>query len=169
MTIGGCIQQARKKAGMSQKELGAALGVSGSMIGQYENDLRRPKAETVKRIAEALGTTLLEITQNAYDYPLLMSVPTKPSFPYVPGEEEKRRMDQTFSSILEYMKENDPELYEYKNEPGYQALLRIDEAFTKLNESGIWEAVKRVEELTEIPKYQQANKTSADSTHTSVE
>lgn len=75
MTIGESIQLARKKAGLSQKELGAKLGVSGSMIGQYENDLRRPKAETVQKIADALGTTLLEITQHALDYPLLTTIP----------------------------------------------------------------------------------------------
>lgn len=54
MTIGKSIQSARKDKGLSQKELGALLGVSGSMIGQYENDLRNPKFETLERIAEAL-------------------------------------------------------------------------------------------------------------------
>ena len=82
MTIGECIQQARKKAGLSQKELGSKVGVSGSMIGQYENDLRRPKAETVQKIADALGTTLLEITQHALDYPLLTTVPINVDYEY---------------------------------------------------------------------------------------
>lgn len=82
MTIGECIQRARKSAGLSQKELGAKLGVSGSMIGQYENDLRRPKAETVQKIADALGTTLLDITQHALDYPLLTTVPVSDDSEY---------------------------------------------------------------------------------------
>lgn len=55
MTTGQLIQQARKKAKLTQAELGARLGVSGSMIGQYENDFRHPKTETIKRIATALG------------------------------------------------------------------------------------------------------------------
>ena len=63
MTIGESIQQARKKAGLSQRDLGLKLGVSGSMIGQYENNLRRPKAETIRKIAEALNTDTLEITR----------------------------------------------------------------------------------------------------------
>lgn len=42
-----------------------------------------------------------------------------------------------------------PELYEYEIE-----LNRIDAALALLNTSGRQEAVKRVEELTEIPKYQ---------------
>lgn len=55
MTIGQRIQKARKETGMSQREFGQKLGVSGSMIGQYENDLRNPKQETLQRMADVLG------------------------------------------------------------------------------------------------------------------
>lgn len=58
MTTGQRIQQARKKAGLSQKQLGEKLGLSASMIGQWENDLRNPKYDTLKRIAVALGVDL---------------------------------------------------------------------------------------------------------------
>lgn len=34
--------------------MGALLGVSGSMIAQYETDKRNPKQETIQRIADAL-------------------------------------------------------------------------------------------------------------------
>lgn len=54
MTTGELIKQARKQRNMSQKELAEKLGVSASMIGQYENDLRNPKLETIQRIANAL-------------------------------------------------------------------------------------------------------------------
>lgn len=54
MTTGELIKQARKQRNMSQKELAEKLGVSASMIGQYENDLRNPKLETIQRIATAL-------------------------------------------------------------------------------------------------------------------
>ena len=36
------IRAARKSAGLTQSELGKMLGVSGSMIGQYETEARRP-------------------------------------------------------------------------------------------------------------------------------
>lgn len=42
---------------MTQKELGKRIGVSFQGIAQWENDLRKPKYETLQRIAEALGTT----------------------------------------------------------------------------------------------------------------
>lgn len=57
MTIGNRIQLVRKAAGLSQKELGKKMGVSGSMIGQYENDLRKPKRETLEKIAAALNVS----------------------------------------------------------------------------------------------------------------
>ena len=54
MTTGARIKAARKKAGMTQDDLGAKLGVSGSMIAQYETGKRKPKIETLKKIADAL-------------------------------------------------------------------------------------------------------------------
>lgn len=61
MTTGQLIQQARKSAGLSQKQLGEKLGLSASMIGQWENDLRNPKYETIKRIASALNVGWREL------------------------------------------------------------------------------------------------------------
>lgn len=58
MTTGKRIQQARKAKGLSQKQLGEKLDVSASMIGQYENDLRNPKVETLLRIAAALDVSM---------------------------------------------------------------------------------------------------------------
>lgn len=58
MTTGERIQKARKSAGLSQKELGEKLGVSASMIGQYENDLRIPKIETLEKLATALNVKI---------------------------------------------------------------------------------------------------------------
>lgn len=58
MTTGKRIQQARKAKNWSQKKLGEELGVSASMIGQYENDLRNPKIETLLRLAEKLEVSM---------------------------------------------------------------------------------------------------------------
>lgn len=58
MTTGGRIKAARKAAGMTQEELGKKLGVSGSSIAQYENNLRNPKIETLNRIASALDVSV---------------------------------------------------------------------------------------------------------------
>ena len=55
MTTGQHIKEARKKAGLTQKELGEKLGVAYQTLAQWENDLRNPKYETLQRIAAALG------------------------------------------------------------------------------------------------------------------
>lgn len=77
MNLGERMKKARKEKKLSQAQLGSELGVSGSMIGQYENNLRNPKLETVQRIAAALdvdvnwlmnGYTLDERRQAMIDY-----------------------------------------------------------------------------------------------------
>lgn len=59
--IGKRIKELRKSHGLSQKELGKLIGVSGSMIGQYETGQRRPKIETIMRITSALGIEWTDI------------------------------------------------------------------------------------------------------------
>ena len=59
MTTGELIRAARKKAGLTQKELGAKLGVSGAMIAQYETGVRTPKIETLQKISNALNLDIV--------------------------------------------------------------------------------------------------------------
>lgn len=58
MTTGERIKAARKKAKMTQAALGLELGVSGSMVAQYETGARNPKYKTLERIAEKLGVSV---------------------------------------------------------------------------------------------------------------
>jgi transcriptional regulator with XRE-family HTH domain len=61
MTIGEKIRNARKKLKLTQKELGEILNTSQQMIAQYENGDRKPKIETLRCIANALGVPLHEL------------------------------------------------------------------------------------------------------------
>ena len=61
LTIGEQIKEVRKKAGLTQKELGERLGVSYQSIAQWENNLRKPKYDTLKRIAEALDVSPMDL------------------------------------------------------------------------------------------------------------
>ena len=65
MEIGERIKLLRKKAGLTQKELGELLNVSAAMIAQYENNLRNPKFETLDKIANALNVDVWDL----YDEP----------------------------------------------------------------------------------------------------
>lgn len=73
MTIGKRIQALRKEKGLTQKELGEKLGVSASMIGQYETDLRKPKIETLEKISAALGVAVSDIVDVSTISPSLNS------------------------------------------------------------------------------------------------
>ena len=111
MTNGQLLKKARKQANLSQKELAEKLNVSASMIGQYENDLRNPKFETLKKIATALNVDPFSL------------------------------MD--FDTTSDYLCDR------INNRAKY-----LLESFDQLNDEGQCKAVERVEELTEIPKYQ---------------
>ena len=126
MTIGERIQKARKAAKLSQKELGEKLGVSASMIGQYENNFRNPKTETLFRIAEALNVNPREL---GHDHTFFFS-----DYAFLDGEENSIKVQQGSYLI------------------GTE--IPLVSAFRKLNNDGKKKAVERVEELTEIQKYQ---------------
>ena len=126
MTIGERIQTARKKAGMKQADLAEALGVAVVTIGQYERDKRQPRLEQFKAIASALDV----------DVNWLMNGQTM--------EERKQGMPD---SVARRFKEAQD--WKESSDRG-----KLNAAFDQLNAAGQQKAVERVEELTEIPKYQ---------------
>lgn len=69
MTFGELMRLERKKAKLSQTQLAERLGVTQSLIGQYERGELNPKLDTIKRICAALGIeylpTIQEQEQNA--------------------------------------------------------------------------------------------------------
>ena len=189
MTIGESIQQARKKAGLSQRDLGLKLCVSGSMIGQYENNLRRPKAETIRKIAEALNIDMLEITRHARDYPLLFTIPIQDLLTVDEKSEVQEVMD-----VLRKDEQNPQKLKEYEQRLAADALrerpfrecadarekadLAIIEAFKNVSDHDIreWsidildhmnrigriEALQILESLSENPRYNGPSETPAN-------
>ena len=135
MTTGQLIKAARKQAGLTQKELGERLGITYQTIAQWENDLRNPKSETLMRIAGALDVAWTDLVPEEDMHKYRVKTLT---FDITPLSNE------TFNTLL----------LSRSDKVAYKAILKIDEALIKMNHSGINEAVKRVEELTEIPRYQ---------------
>lgn len=129
MTTGERIKKARKEKNMSQKELAEKIGVSASMIGQYENGLRNPKIETVQRIASVLDVN---------PYLLISSNITRLFTGTAQMCVDFDKLEKKLGSLI-----TDKE-YE------------IMGLFNELNESGQQKAIERVEELTEIPKYKKS-------------
>ena len=52
------IRAARKAAGLSQTELAEKIGVVQSNVCRWERGAHRPQIDTLKKIAEALGTSV---------------------------------------------------------------------------------------------------------------
>ncbi len=133
MTTGQLIKAARKNAGLTQKELGEKLGIAYQTLAQWENDLRNPKIETLNRIATALGVNSMELTpvgkallmaKDQHIRAYIEDGTPLPLFSQNPTPEDLRR--ERLLALYDYL----------------------------LNEEGKREAVKRVQELTEIPRYQ---------------
>lgn len=127
MTIGENLRCARKKAGLTQKELGQKLGLSYQSIAQWENNLRKPKPETLQKIAQALDMSIWELTAN--------SMPQEFLYGYLSGIEDERSVRAAFNYSFSDMEQ------------------KLIDLFVELNSEGQQKAVERIEELTEIPKY----------------
>ena len=61
MSIGKNIAAIRKLAGLTQKELGARIGLSSQSIAQWENEQRNIKYENLCKVASALDVTVDDI------------------------------------------------------------------------------------------------------------
>lgn len=58
MTIGEHIMLLRKQKGLSQSELGKAIGTSGDVMGRYERDIITPSIDVIVKVAEALEVSI---------------------------------------------------------------------------------------------------------------
>lgn len=68
MTIGENIKRIRKEKGLTQKKLGELSGINEVTIRSYEAEKYKPKYETVRRIATALGVAISEILDDFQPY-----------------------------------------------------------------------------------------------------
>jgi transcriptional regulator with XRE-family HTH domain len=56
--LGKRVVELRKKKGLSQSDLAKKVGISYAQIGRYETKGAQPPAEVLKKIADALDTTV---------------------------------------------------------------------------------------------------------------
>ena len=125
------IKAARKKAGITQAELGKRLGVSSSMIALYETGRRNPKKETIRQIAFALSVPVGTLD------PQLGKMPTL--------EDRSAALNMQIHQLQEAQGRLAP-------------IMQILDYIRLLNEEGQQKALERIQELTEIPRYQVRNK-----------
>lgn len=61
MNFGYALKQARLSAGLTQKQLGEKCGMADSAIRKYESGKIKPKIETLKKLADALNISPIEL------------------------------------------------------------------------------------------------------------
>lgn len=141
MTTGDRIKAARLEAGLTQKQLADKMGISYVNISQLENgrSKRGPTQETLQKIADALGIDPVIFFKNSVD-DVLREADNQVA--NVEQQMQKSRLVTDATVALVYLGANGDHS------------TKLIEAFSVLNEVGQQKAVERVEELTEIPKYQ---------------
>lgn len=145
MTIGERIKQARKLKGLTQKQLGELSETSEITVRQYELGKRQPRLEQLQRISTALGVEITELVPETTVAKVI--------------KESGLSLKDKDGNII-HQGDGKPFVKVF---PSLTAKERIDAALDKLNAEGQQKAVERVEELTDIPKYQRQ---SPQDTHT---
>ena len=132
MTIGERIREIRKSRGLTQKELGERLGLSYQSIAQWENDLRKPKSETILKIASALGVRYedivgLETFESGAEFDKRWN-------------EITRELRKSGNKTLKVIHTTDPRKF-------------INHALDKMTEEGQAQVAQRAAEALEVPRY----------------
>ena len=166
MTIGVKIKKLRKYAGLTQRSLGELSGTSETTIKQYELGKRQPRIEQIKKIAKVFDFPLDLLLDDNFELQKLYEIARQKAHNREKLTDEE---EQILIGIPGKMrnKYDDPLSFENSysfasSEEEYETLLRQRQKqgedfllsdYRKLNESGQAEARKRVNELTEVPRY----------------
>mgnify|MGYP000454715962 FL=1 len=154
MKTGDALKNARVGAGMTQAELARRLGVTPQTVSQYERGRINPKFETLKRIADAMDVSvdsLLDESMRAQiecntHQALLDAMKTvsasagKLTDAGIPEDEVKSVMGKLQNLVDFAIQEAD-----------LQEVLRL---YQSLNREGQRVALERLDELTQLSKYQ---------------
>ena len=128
--LGKKIKKYRTDANLTQRKMAKLLGIPYSTYSNYENDNRTPDSETLQRICDILNISMQDLIGQ---------------FASGSGGDESERISELiYRPIIPFTPEN------------MAAMAREQDmisSFRKLNVIGQMEAKKRLEELTEIPRY----------------
>lgn len=131
--VGARIRRARQQRGATLQEIADKTGISMYLLSRYENGQRPIRVEQLASIAQVLDVPVedlvvggLQSDANASGNPSSVDQTTPEDC--APRFEARQEQDAEFSMLTEY--------------------------FDRLNAVGRREAVKRVEEMTHLPRYQ---------------
>ena len=175
------IRMARRNAGITQEQLSKSLGINRATLSRYESGEINPPASQLQRIADVLGVSadyLLGVKhlKGILDYKVaatrdrILDAVKQTGLSNeefcqklgLPIDEWFKWKEASSTSYLEHLPEismllDIPEDVLSGKDTVCQNSTRLIAAFNQLNPSGQTEAVKRVSELTEIPRYQRSD------------
>lgn len=131
LNFGDKIRSIRLQKGLTQKEAAERLGLTYSTYSNYENNNRTPRYDILKQIATGFDVSVDELISASFIAPMETALE---------AEEAER--------IIEELEKDTTRMLD----------VEILQNFRKLNKSGQTEAAKRVQELTEIPRYTEPDK-----------
>lgn len=134
------IKKIRIEKGLTQRKLGELCGMADSAIRRYESGRANPKLGTIAKIASALEVNIFELIDKE-DFIAQKNKLKEFLTPEIQKESEEIEV------WIESYSQGKTEINSWDRE------LELLNHFRKLNVSGEHEAIKRVAELTEIPRY----------------
>lgn len=163
----------RKEAGLSQKELAEKIGVAQASINYWEKKQRTPSISMLTLVADYFNVSLESLlTRNEHtqleEYEQKQREEAARKAPRAFIIENGKRVEadkpvkftspsrshaQTEAYDLFHSLLSEDWIISQEQETTAIQLREMLGAYNKLNDSGRKEAVKRVEELTEIPRY----------------
>lgn len=133
MTIGEKIKSARLNKDLTQKQLGELCGMADSAIRRYELGGAKPKIETLQRIATALGVGLDTFLTDS-ELTLFENITNL----YLSSNDDIKELES---------------LAKHTPQENYLIV-----KFRELNEKGQIKATDYIDDLTQIPEYQDKTK-----------
>ena len=140
------IQEFRKLRGLSQAELAEKAGISEISIRKYEKGERRPKVETLSKIAMVLNVPITDLA--GFEPSMLSDFAVPPGKIKLGSEGEEILVDpiefqRVFNGVVQKCCPN--------------PVSRLVDKFYHLNAKGQNKALEQINLLTKIPEYQEKN------------
>ena len=168
------LRQIRIEKGFSQKALGEKCGLTQQAINRIEQGQRKIDLDLLLKMSDALNVSISEIL--SYDN-MIGNITPSGDIVYIDSDVveynriiEKQENGEGFTPydrrFISNFIDKSPLVREWFIENGLKSKERnlelIQSAYEHLNENGRKEAAKRVEELTEIPRYTKADEPPQD-------
>lgn len=148
--LGRLIRDSRKMAGMTQEALAKTADISTMSVRRYESGERKPTAEIMLRIMDAIGEPYTIVSNSMLDE---VAEGKNGTLSSLIENDRKRRELLKVAELKEDIGEEIINTF-INSENGLSLIL----FYLTLNDEGQDEAVKRIWELSEIPCYQRTEK-----------